>query len=263
MNPSELWTIYLAGIAVLWLFLGFTSILFFRTSRLRRKGHEDRYIAFLQKENRTRCLGIAIVVPLIALLSAGAIAAAFGGITTRNHFLYVCLLTLIGIVPFPILDSIKSRKKQKAMVIDLKKTVVIDWNYKTWHLVFQPWWEIVSALLIVSYFAWMGEYFNLAMLHIGILWLLYLAGRGGKYLTGPSLSDLYQYNLVFMTINHVLVLFHLARFVNRCCPVLGRLDHIVGILLFSFWSLKLLYYLLKVPQFRKELARLTETRDAS
>ncbi len=263
MNPSTLWTIYLAGIAVLWLFLGFTSILLFRTSRLRRKGHDDRYIAFIQEENRTRCLGIAIVVPLIALLSALAVAAVFDGITTYKHFLYVCLLTLIGIMPFPILDSIKSRKKQKALVIDLKKTVVIDWNYRTWHIVFQPWWEIVSALLIVSYFAWMGEYFNLATLHIGILWLLYLAARGGKYLTGPSLSDLYQYNFVFMAINHVVILFHLARFVNRCCPEPGRLDHIVGILLISMWALKLVYYLYKVPQFRKELAKLTETRNAS
>jgi len=263
MNSSELWRIYLVGIAVLWLFLGFTSVLLFRTSRLRRKGHDDRYIAFLQKENRARCLGIAIVVPLVALLSAVAISAAFGGITTHNHFLYVCLLTLIGIAPFPIFDFIKSRKKQKAIVIDLKKTVVIDWNYKTWHLVFQPWWESVSALLIVSYFAWMGEYFNLAMLHIGILWLLYLAARGGKYLTGPSLNDLYQYNFVFMAINHAVILFHLARFVNRCCPHPGRLDHIVGTVLFSLCSLKLLYYLFKVPQFRRELARLTDTRDAS
>ncbi len=263
MSSSALWTIYLSGIAVLWLFLGITTILLFRTSRLRRKGHDERYIAFLQRENRVRCLGIAIVMPLFALLSALAVTAVYGGITTYEHFLYVCLLTLIIILPFPILDTIQSRKKQKAMVIDLKQTVVIDWNSRTWHLVFNPWWEIVLALAVAGYCAWLGVYFHLAMLHIGILWLLYLAARGGRYLTAPSLNDLYQYNLVFMVINQGLIILHLIRLVNRCCPEPGRAEHIAGILLISIWALKLLYYLFKVPEFRKELARLTEARNAS
>jgi len=263
MSPSALWTIYLAGIAALWLFLGLTTIVLFRTSRLRGRGHDERFVTFLQRENRVRCLGIAIVVPLLALLSGLAVTAVFGGITTYRHFLYVCLLTLIGIMPFPILDSIRSRKKQKAMALNLKQTVVIDWNYRTWHLVFRPGWEIASALALIAYDIWLGVYFHLALLHVGILWLLYLAARGGKYLTGPSLSDLYQYNLVFMVINQGLIIFHLVRLVNRCCPQPGRPDHVVGILLIAVWGLKLLYYLFKIPQFRRELAGLAETREAS
>lgn len=262
MSPSALWTIYLAGIAVLWLFLAFTTILLFGTRRLRRKGYDDRHIAFLQRENRNRCLGIAIVLPLLALLSALVVSSVFGGITTYEHFLYVCLLTVIAVIPFPILDYIQSRKKQKAIAMDLKQVIVIDWNHRIWHLVFKPSWEIASGLAVVVYCAWLGLYFHLAMLHIGILWLLYQAARGGKYLTGPSMSDLYQYNFVFMVINHGLIIFHLVRLVNRCCPQPGRLDHIVGIILISVWGLKLLYYVLKVPQFRKELAKLGQTRNA-
>jgi hypothetical protein len=248
---------YIAFVLFLWSFLGLSTLILFREGRLRRKGYAEPFIVFLRKDNRRRCLGIGITMPLIALLAAGVVLAVFGEISTYQHFMYICLGTIVGIIPFPILDSIRSNRKHKALVMDTRQTVVIDLNYRVWHLVFKPSWELILALAMVGYFIWIGQYFNLAMLHIAILWLLYLAGRNSRFMTGPSLADLYQYNFFFMVINHLLVAFHLVRLVLLCCPVAGRPDHVIGILLIAAWAIKLLIYLVQLPQFRQGIAELT------
>jgi len=259
MTAATLGYIFLVNVALLWLFLGLVSALMFSRTRLLKKGHDEEYVAYLKKENRNRCLGIAIVIPLAGLLSAGVVFTVVGSISTYDHFLYVCLLTLVSILPFPVLDFIQSQKKQKSMIFKTKGKVVVDLNHRTWHLVFHPLWEACAAALVVGYLVWMQRYFDLAMLHTALLWLLYLVGRGGKYMTGPSLSDLYNYSFIFMAVNHLLVIFHLVRFVTRCCPEPGQSGHIPGIVLVSLLSSKLIFYFLRLPRFRRELAKLTRT----
>ena len=259
MNASTLWYIFLGNLAALWLFLGLSTAIMFNRDRLRNKGHDAEAIEFLKRDNRTRCLGIAIVMPLVELLAAAVVFLWFVEISTHDHFLYICMIAVAIIIPFPILDFFQTRKKQKALVVNGGKKVVIDMNHRVWHLVFRPGWEALATLFLISYFVWQGSYFNLAMMHLAILWLLYLAGRGGRFLTGPSLSDLYQGNFLFMVINHLLILLHLVRFVTHCCPVAGEPNHTIGLLLICLLSLKLVYYFIRLPQFRRELSKLTES----
>jgi hypothetical protein len=263
MSTESLWLIFIGNILILWLFLGLVTRIMFHPDRLRRKGYEEAYVEFLRKDNRKRCLGIGMVIPVVELLSAGIVYLIFGGITTFQQFIYICLGTLIGILPFPILDTIKTRKEHKSLALKSRQPVIIDLNYKVWHMIFNPYWEAAAGILVLAYFVWMGEYFDLAMLHLAILWLLYLAGRSGRYLTGPSLSDLYLYNFIFMVFNHLLIVFHLIRFVTRCCPVPGQMEHLVGLLLITAWISKLLLYLVRFPQFRNEINRLIRPRESS
>lgn len=257
MNTATLWYIFLGNTVLIWVFLGLATAVMFSRSRLRKKGHDSDTIEFLIRDNRKRCLGIAVVVPLTELLAAVLVSLIFGGILTYDHLIYVFLVTVLFIIPFPILDYVQSRKDFRTLVVEGGRKVAIDMGYRTWHLVFRPGWEAISTTLVIAFFVRQGEYFNLAMVHLGILWLLYLAGRGGRFLTGPSLSDLYQGNFLFMVVNHMLILFHLIRFVIRCCAETNQPDPIIGFALIGLLSMKLLYYFIRVPQFRRELAKLT------
>jgi len=260
MNTPELWYIFLGNVVLIWVFLGLATAVMFSRSRLRKKGHDTDTIEFLIRNNRKRCLAIAVVVPLTGLIAATSVSLAVGGISTYDHLIYVFLVAVLFIIPFPILDYIQSRKNHRTLVVEGGKKVAIDMGYRIWHLVFRPGWEAISAALVIAFFVLQGEYFNLAMLHLAILWLLYLAARGSKFLQGPSLSDLYQGSFLFMVLNHLLILFHLIRFVIRCCAETNQSDPIIGIALIGLLSMKLLYYFIQVPQFRRELTKLTRTR---
>lgn len=200
MSQETLLYIFMGNVLVLWIFLTLVSLLLFRRERLHRVGHSPAYTEFLRRDNLRRCLGIGIAIPLIELLAAGIVFLWFGEISTYEHFIYICLVTLVLIIPFPVLDSIATQKKQKALAMETNTPIVIDLKHQVWHLVFKPAWEFVAAILTIGFLAWTGQYFSLAELHIIILWLLYLAAQKSKFLTGPSLSDLYLYNLLFMTI---------------------------------------------------------------
>jgi hypothetical protein len=57
----------------------------FNRDRLRNKGHDAEAIEFLKRDNRTRCLGIAIVMPLVELLAAAVVFLWFGEISTHDR----------------------------------------------------------------------------------------------------------------------------------------------------------------------------------
>jgi hypothetical protein len=255
MENLNIWVLFITSTGVLWVFLAAIYLYQTNASILEKKGYKSEYIDFIKKDTTKRLLGMAVVVPLLLLAAALLIRWIMGEPFTPKHLIYTACLFLLFVLPFPILDMRSTRKKYKELAINTKTDVVVDLNFRTQHRIFKPSLEVVTGILYAAYFALFISLMHLGVLHLVLLWCLYFAARSGKHLTRPGMKDTYLLIFLFLMLNHLLMGFHLVRrLMCKTCPF-TLYGYILGIFLALLLLIKVVYYLVNFPGFRKQLMK--------
>ncbi|MBN2031521.1 hypothetical protein JW824_14915 [bacterium] len=247
--------IIIINLGILWLFLLGFYLLMTNTQRLKKRGYQKSYQKFLKKDIKKRTFGIAWMVPLIEIVAALIVKLIFGDNLEDKHIVYWFLFIVLLITPFPILDMKKTNKKYKELAKQTQSDVVIDFNYKIYHLIFSPVIELFLGLYYTVYFILTFGGMHPGIIHTFIPWLFYGSVRMSKNQILPALRDYYVYSFVFLLLNYLLASFHLIReFVNyHNAHQLSNLASISGILLIGLLFGRIIFYLIHLPRFKKSL----------
>lgn len=247
---------YLAVVIVLWIFLLIATLFTINRVRLEKKGYKPEYIKFIRQDTKKRNISIAVFMPVLGGLSALIVWLFTGEINSMQSLIYISLLWIILVIPFPILDMRKTQKEYKELAIKTNSEILFDFKFKLLHLMFNPYLEIAASILIIAYFIFFIEPFHVVFIHIFILWALYSVGRYSKYMTAPQLKDGYIYLFIFIMINQALIIFHTFREVlsrSNCEECLSNFGFYLGILLGILIFVKFIYYIFSFPKFNLKL----------
>ena len=227
------------------------------TTILKKKGFTDEFIKFKKKDHATRLIGMLFGIPVLELVAAFITYLIFGELDSSKHLMYIFVIFLILIIPFPIIDSIQTAKKQKELMIKTQSPVAADFKFKIFHSIFNPFLEIVSTLFILVFYITYYQYINpLIILHLALIWFLYAIIRYAKNMNKPSIREAYHYTFIFLVINHLVVIFHIISPIitnKECCynSVMIKVGPVLAILLL----MKLAYYFWNLPYVKKELQK--------
>jgi ABC-type multidrug transport system fused ATPase/permease subunit len=206
-------------VIMLWIALVILYIILTNRKSLERKGHQEKYIAYLRKSHLIRICLIAVLMPLLILISAWIIYKITGKLEEEVQLAYIVLVLIALVVPFKYIDERINQKRIRELALETKEKIAVDLNYKALHLIFNPVWELILAPLALSYgilFLRIEQW--IVYLFLIIPWLMYLNIRGTRYQTRPYLKDNYKYIFTFNIFNF---LFFLAYF---CAYYLIRLQ---------------------------------------
>jgi len=225
-------------------------------TRLKKRGYKNEYIEFIRKDTKKRNISIAVFMPLLGLLAAFIVWFITGEVEGIQNLIYIALLWILLVIPFPLIDAIKTQKEYKDLALRTKSEVVFDFNHRILHLVFKPVIELTAAVLVVAYFILFIEPFHVVFVHLLILWALYAAGRYSKFLSAPQLRDGYIYLYIFIMINQALIIFHIFSEIvtrSRCEECMSETGLLAGIIVGSLLFLKFMYYIFLFPKFNLTL----------
>jgi len=256
MDNLSIFSAFLITFIILWVFLLAISLYQVNRRVLENKGYNEDFIGYIRKANIKRNIGMAIVIPILGIFSAFVVWAIFGNLNESTHLIYVYILWFLLIIPFPILEMKKGGRELKELAIKTNSNIVIDFKYKTLHLVFVPGLEAFFAIIYIVYFVIFIEVFQVAFIHILILWFLYGAARFSKNLTLPNIKETYIFNFIFMALNHMILIFHVLReAITRfgCEDCRWGIGLILGISIGAALICKLVYYMIKLPEFNLRL----------
>lgn len=255
MENFNIWNAYGLIIFLLYLFLGVFYLYYTSTHLMKRKGYQDEYISFLKKDIRKRVIGIAIAIPLIILLAGIFTQIIFGRfrIDDGPQMLVFFGFFFIMILPFPIIDNKKTREKYKKLAQDTGSEIVLDFNFKQLHKIFNPMYEIPATILYVIYMFILVKDFHVAFLAVMILWILYFTVRSARYMVRASMRDAYIYTFIFMFINQALLIFYLFREILIIEHPL--VQFYFGLALVLFLTLKLINYIIGYISVKRELKK--------
>ena len=230
-------------------------IYFTNTKLLKKRGFGDEFIMFKKKDYKKRIIGMIIAIPLLELLAGFITYLIFGELSNTTHLLIAFIIFLVLIIPFPILDSLKTAKKQQDVMVKTKSSIVVDFKYKIFHSVFNPSMEIVATLFVSAYFIAFVKYVSpLILLHLALIWLMYLLILKSKRLNKPLMRESYYYTFVIILLNHLLVIFLIVYpfFTTlECCA--NAAMFMSGFNLAVLLILKVGYYLFNTPSMINEL----------
>lgn len=239
MDTNYLLILYGTSCLATWIFLFLFYNIYANESRLKRNGHNEPYISFLRKDYQKRCIGIALALPIL-LLTAYSIFWLFAGHPNAyNQLIYIFLIFLILVIPFPLMDIKKSKKEYKRMAMETGSEIIIDMKYKVLHRFFNPIIEVAFTILFTLYFVISKNNIPvLVFVHLLLPWLIYFSARNSKYLTKPLMKDGYLMIFSIITINFLIVLFYIYRYAIQCdhCGLAG-ID-IFSIVVFGLLLLK-------------------------
>lgn len=255
METFNHWTLLIVTIIVLLVFL--LGYYLYRSNKriLLKKGYTEDYIHAIRKELLNTILGISLVVPLSLIASGYIVYLIYGELDIRSEYhlfiLFVIFITLIS--PFPVISYYKSKKKYRELAMKTGEKIYIDFNFSLLHRIFNPILEIAATILYTGTMLFMEMKFNLAFIHLALLWLLYGLARNAKYQVKASLKDTYMYVFIFLCINHVLLIYYLIRqiYCFQCGICMVRY---LGIALAFLLSVKLLYYIFNLSTIERKLS---------
>lgn len=232
-------------------------IYFTNTTLLKKRGFTDDFIKFKKKDYTKRLIGIMIVVPVLEVISGLITFLIYGELVNSTHLLITFMIFLILVIPFPIVDSIKTSKKQKDLMVIAQSPIVADLKYKVFHLIFNPYLEITATIVSIIYYIAFIEYVSpLITIHLALIWLMYLLIKRAKNMNKPIMRESYYYTFIILGINHLLVIFHIVYpfyTTLECCA--NPIMFMTGINLAVLLILKFGYYLYQVPFLRNELSK--------
>jgi hypothetical protein len=244
---------------ILWLALIILYFILTNRKSLERKGHHEKYITYLRKSHLFRILLIAVLMPLLILLSGYIIYLITGTLTDEVQLAYIIVVLIILVIPIKIVDERINQKKIKELALETSEKVAVDMNYKALHLIFNPPWELILAPITLLYgIFYLGIEQWIIYLFLLIPWLMYFNIRGTRYQTRPYLNDNYKYMFAFNVFNF---LFFLSYF---CTYYLIRLKDlnsdsspvllIVGLLIILGLLGRVCIYLANYREFNKLLS---------
>lgn len=256
MESQTFIELYVLILIVLWIFLILVTLFTISRKRLEKRGYKPEYIEFIRRDTKKRNTGIALLMPVLGGIAALIVWAITGEVNGFQNLIYIVLLWMLLVIPFPVLDMRKSQKEYKELAIRTNSEVVVDFNYKVLHIIFNPPVEAIASVMVITYFIIFIEPFHVVFIHIFILWALYATARYSKYLTEPQLKDGYLYLYIFIMINQALIVFHTFREVigrSDCKICLSDQGLLIGTILASLLFLKLIYYIFSFPRFKIKL----------
>lgn len=248
MKDQELLITFVTACATTWLFLIIFYLIFLNRGRLFRKGYSGEYIEFIRKDYRKRMQGVAFAIPLLLLVASGIFWLIAGQPVTYNHVTIIFLIFFLLVIPFPVIDYIKSNKRYKELAYKTSAEVVFDMNHLKLHKFFNPSLELSIGILFILFHILIIRLPFMVYVHLGIPWILYLSVLKSKYATLPMLRDGYLYSFIFMELNYALVIFYIARYTTFCQDCLARTHLLVAVLLMTIMFGRMIYYILN---FRK------------
>jgi hypothetical protein len=222
MEPFFVKTFWITMI-MLWAALIILYFILTNKQSLQRKGHSENYIEYLRKSHTVRLLIIAVVLPLLILLSAWIVSLITGPLTRESQLAYIVLVLILLVVPFKFVDERINQKKIRELTLENGEQVAIDLNYTTLHMIFHPKWELILGLAALLYGVW---YLRIEqwIIYLFLLfpWFMYLNIRGTRYQTRPYMTDNYKYMYAF---NIFSFLFFLVYF---CIYYLGSVRALIA-----------------------------------
>jgi hypothetical protein len=196
----ETFFIKMFWITVIMLWAALIILYFILTNKksLERKGHQEKYIAYLRKSHRIRIILIALLMPLLILLAGWIISKITGPLTDEVQIAYIVVALVVLVVPFKFVDEYINQLRIRQLALETHERVAVDLKYQTLHLIFNPFWECllaVAATLYGIFYLKIDQW--IIYLFIAIPWFLYLNVRSTRYQTRPYLQDNYKYMFSF------------------------------------------------------------------
>jgi hypothetical protein len=221
--------IFWITVGMLWTALLLLYFILTNKNTLKRKGHNEKYIAFLRRSHTIRILLIAILLPLLILLSAWIISLITGPLNQEVQLGYIVLLLILLVSPFKFLDERINQKKIRELALETKEKVAVDLKYKVLHQIFNPLLEIVLGPLTFLYgFLYLKIEVWIIYLFLLFPWFMYLNLRGTRYQTRPYLKDNYTYTFSFNIFNFLFFLFYFIMYFLKKIPEVSGSSPVPG-----------------------------------
>lgn len=191
-------TAFWATNTTLWVALLILYFILTNKNSLQEKGYNEKYITYLRKSQLIKIFSVAVLLPLIILFSAWIVKKVTGELTEEAQLAYIVFIMFVLVIPLKYLDETINQKWIRKLALDTKEKVVIDLNYKTLHLIFNPWYELmlgISGLVYGILFLRIEQW--VVYLFLILPWFMYFTIRGVKYQVRPYLKDNYKYLFSF------------------------------------------------------------------
>lgn len=255
MDTTYLIILFGSSCLATWMFLILFYLLYTNESRLKQNGHTESYISFLKKDYKKRCTGIALAFPIL-LLTAYSIFWLISGHPTEDHqLIYIFLIFLALVIPFPVLDIKKSKKEYKKLALETGSEIIIDLKYKVLHRLFNPFIEVIFTLLFVGYFITVKpDMPGLVFVHLLLPWMLYFLARNSKYMTRPLMKEGYFLLFIFIMINFLVVLYYIYRYSIHCSTCLINEIHAFSLMIFILLVIKIVYFSITFFRSKKNIS---------
>lgn len=242
MDTTYLLILFTSACIATWVFSILFYIFFTNKKRLLKNGYSPEYIAFLQKDYKIRLVGIAIAVPLLLLTAYSIYWILFGYPDAYNHLIYIFLIFLLLVLPFPIIDMRKSKQAYKKLALETNSEIMIDMKFKILNKFFNPILELVFLFFFLSYYFISSQVIPVfSFIHLLLPWLVYVTARNSKYQTKPSMKDGYTLLFSIITINFLIVLFYIYRYGIQCAECAGSVEKTSSIIISLLLISKIFY----------------------
>lgn len=216
MEPIFVRTFWIT-VTMLWVALVLLYFILTNRRSLQRKGHKQEYIDYLRRSHLIRICIIAVVLPVLILCSAWIVSKLTGTLADEAQLGYIVVVLIVLVIPFKFIDDRINQKKIRELALETREKVTIDLNYKTLHLIFNPWIELflgISSALYGVFYLHIEQW--IVYLFLLFPWFMYLNIRGIRYQTRPYLMDNYKYLYAFNLFSYTFFLFFfIAYLINR------------------------------------------------
>ena len=206
MEPFFIKTFWITVI-MLWIALVILYFILTNKQSLEKKGHHEKYIAYLRKSHLIRIILIAVLMPLLILVSGWIIFKITGRLEDEAQLGYIVVVLIALVVPFKFIDERINQKRIRDLALETQEKIAVDLNYRALHLIFNPLWELILAPLVLCYgILYLKIEQWIVYLFLIIPWFMYLNIRGTRYQTRPYLKDNYKYIFTFNIYNFLFFL---------------------------------------------------------
>jgi hypothetical protein len=126
--------IFWITIGVLWVALIILYFILTDRNFLERKGYNEKYISYLRRSHLVRFCSIAVLMPLLILLSAFIVTKITGPLHEEVQLAYTVIILILLVIPFKFFDKRINQKRIRKLALDTKEKIAIDLKFKTLHL---------------------------------------------------------------------------------------------------------------------------------
>jgi hypothetical protein len=250
-------------VIMLWVALLILYLILTNRASLKRKGHSEKYIAYLRRSHSIRVPLIAVLLPVLILLSAWIVSRVTGPLTEEVQMAYIVVVLVLLVIPFKFLDERINQRRIRELALETKEKVAVDFNYRVLHRIYNPTWELVlgPAVFLYGFFYLRIEQW-IIYLFLLFPWFMYLNLRGTRYQTRPYLKDNYNYTFSFNIFNFLFFLLYFcvyfltkAKQVFTQTPAAGAfLFLFIGLVLILAWISRTCIYLANYRGFSRAIS---------